>query len=353
MPFVAAVCTQCNAPLKVDSEQKAAICEHCGSAFVVEDAINTYNNQYFNTTNIKDSVVYINNEGGDHESDLVFKAYSLLGVDRDAPFDKQIRELLDFGGVVRMKKDNDEARMLFKEALRSNNKHELWAGLYMIHFYCAVVDSWDVTRYDAITTGGSAGFNKIPIYKDKTREDRYVWNLTEYLIDVDTGKVIRTELIAKNAFWRGHAIGSFNGNEAKDCLQKAIECAPSDRAKEYRHVYDSRFDMTMSGNIELIESYTIGKAGETRKEKQEAAEHTKLLENRRSVALERLRLGLCPLCGGKIRKEGLLLANGKEGHCAKCDYYVASNLKSLKTDESYRWKRLPNDEKLMSHAFKE
>jgi len=42
MPFVSAKCTNCGANLTVDSTRDAAICEFCGSAFVVEKAINNY-----------------------------------------------------------------------------------------------------------------------------------------------------------------------------------------------------------------------------------------------------------------------------------------------------------------------
>ena len=43
MAFVAAKCTQCGANLQVDETKEAANCEHCGSAFIVEKAINNYN----------------------------------------------------------------------------------------------------------------------------------------------------------------------------------------------------------------------------------------------------------------------------------------------------------------------
>lgn len=43
MPLVDAKCTNCGATLKVDNVKDAAICEHCGSAFIVEKAINNYN----------------------------------------------------------------------------------------------------------------------------------------------------------------------------------------------------------------------------------------------------------------------------------------------------------------------
>lgn len=42
MPFVPAKCTECGAILKVDQSKDAAICQHCGAAFVVEKAINNY-----------------------------------------------------------------------------------------------------------------------------------------------------------------------------------------------------------------------------------------------------------------------------------------------------------------------
>ena len=42
MPLVPAKCTQCGAILQVDQSKDAAICQHCGAAFVVEKAINNY-----------------------------------------------------------------------------------------------------------------------------------------------------------------------------------------------------------------------------------------------------------------------------------------------------------------------
>lgn len=48
--FVPAKCTQCGAKLKVDSAKEAAICQYCGTPFVVEKAINNFN--VTNVTNI-------------------------------------------------------------------------------------------------------------------------------------------------------------------------------------------------------------------------------------------------------------------------------------------------------------
>ena len=43
MPIVQAKCEGCGGILEVDSSLKAAICKYCGSAYVVQDAINNYN----------------------------------------------------------------------------------------------------------------------------------------------------------------------------------------------------------------------------------------------------------------------------------------------------------------------
>ena len=45
MPLVKAVCTNCNANLEVDSARDAAICPYCGTAYIVEKAINNYHIQ--------------------------------------------------------------------------------------------------------------------------------------------------------------------------------------------------------------------------------------------------------------------------------------------------------------------
>lgn len=53
MPFVQAKCPICGGMLAVDDSKKAAICQFCGDAFIVEEAVNNYNtyNITNNTTN--------------------------------------------------------------------------------------------------------------------------------------------------------------------------------------------------------------------------------------------------------------------------------------------------------------
>ncbi len=41
-----AKCPECGGLIEVNSEKKAANCQHCGNAFIVEDAINTFNTYY-------------------------------------------------------------------------------------------------------------------------------------------------------------------------------------------------------------------------------------------------------------------------------------------------------------------
>lgn len=52
MPFVQARCTNCAANLEVDSAKEAAICPYCGTAYIVEKAINNFNTINNYTTNI-------------------------------------------------------------------------------------------------------------------------------------------------------------------------------------------------------------------------------------------------------------------------------------------------------------
>ena len=61
MPLVNAKCTNCGANLTVDETKDAAVCQYCGSAFIVEKAINNYN------TTINAGVVKIYNTVSEYE----------------------------------------------------------------------------------------------------------------------------------------------------------------------------------------------------------------------------------------------------------------------------------------------
>lgn len=49
MAFVQAKCPECGGMLAVDADKKAAVCQFCGEAFIVQEAVNNYNT--YNTTN--------------------------------------------------------------------------------------------------------------------------------------------------------------------------------------------------------------------------------------------------------------------------------------------------------------
>lgn len=55
--FKPALCTQCGAKLLVDESKEAAICEYCGTPFIVEKAIHNYNISSFGTINIANAVI--------------------------------------------------------------------------------------------------------------------------------------------------------------------------------------------------------------------------------------------------------------------------------------------------------
>lgn len=84
MGFVAAKCTSCGGVLKVDESRKEAICEYCGSAYIVQEAINNYN-----ITNV------YNIEKADFTLD--HKQYMR---DRLESAEKQIYQLNNYAGAI-------------------------------------------------------------------------------------------------------------------------------------------------------------------------------------------------------------------------------------------------------------
>ena len=74
MPFVQAKCPECGGILAVDSSKKAAVCQFCGEAFIVQEAINNYNtyNTYNTTHQYGDGAVV--NVYEDQNKDFVIEA---------------------------------------------------------------------------------------------------------------------------------------------------------------------------------------------------------------------------------------------------------------------------------------
>lgn len=56
MSFVQAKCPECGGTLAVDDNQKAAVCQFCGEAFIVQEAVNNYITNNITNNNIDNSV---------------------------------------------------------------------------------------------------------------------------------------------------------------------------------------------------------------------------------------------------------------------------------------------------------
>lgn len=57
MPLVNAKCTNCGAPLQVDNTHEAAVCQYCGSAFIVEKAIQNFNISFTNNITAQNVII--------------------------------------------------------------------------------------------------------------------------------------------------------------------------------------------------------------------------------------------------------------------------------------------------------
>lgn len=62
MPLVPAKCTQCGASIKVDDTKESGICSFCGTSYIVEKAINNYNEYIKNDYHIANAEVHIHDE---------------------------------------------------------------------------------------------------------------------------------------------------------------------------------------------------------------------------------------------------------------------------------------------------
>lgn len=65
MPLIPGICSQCGATLSVDEKKDAMICPYCNTPFVVEKAIQIFNNTYNTINNITAQNVYMTEEKQD------------------------------------------------------------------------------------------------------------------------------------------------------------------------------------------------------------------------------------------------------------------------------------------------
>ena len=78
MAYIPAKCTQCGSNIKVDDKKDAGICEHCGTAFVTQKAINNYNNTFNIVQNITKHI-YGNEQ--DESEDYLKNAEMLINLE--------------------------------------------------------------------------------------------------------------------------------------------------------------------------------------------------------------------------------------------------------------------------------
>lgn len=122
MPLVNAKCTNCGADLNVDSNKEAAVCDFCGSAFIVEKAINNYNI----TNNINANVVNIYNQTSNNTNpDFIIESGKLLKykgeaqevvipdevhtIGKDAFKNTPIKKVVFHKGIVSIEKDLEDS----------------------------------------------------------------------------------------------------------------------------------------------------------------------------------------------------------------------------------------------------
>lgn len=93
MPIVDAKCTNCGATLQVDDTKEAMVCQYCGSAFVVEKAINNYTTTIINNNNFAGANITV--AGGDVENyrTLARRAVSSSNGDDAIRYYKKIVEI--------------------------------------------------------------------------------------------------------------------------------------------------------------------------------------------------------------------------------------------------------------------
>ena len=76
MPFVQAKCPNCGGFLAVDNARDAAVCQFCGTPFIVEKAVNNYNISVNNNINLKNANIRV--EGSPTTKSLLSRARSFI-----------------------------------------------------------------------------------------------------------------------------------------------------------------------------------------------------------------------------------------------------------------------------------
>lgn len=130
MPLVNAKCTNCGGTLTVDASKEAAICDFCGSPYIVEKAIQNYN--YYVTQNIKADNINVTAKGEAEKERLLHNAETYTSFkDYDKALDiyKQITE--DYP---------DDYRGWYGLVQIETENFELFYGTKMFNLLCSYMD---------------------------------------------------------------------------------------------------------------------------------------------------------------------------------------------------------------------
>ena len=136
MPLVNAKCTNCGADLKVDNTKDAAICEYCGSAYIVEKAINNYNM----TQNIRASVVN------------VYNSYT--------PTNILNKKLTDAENETNLGYHNNALEIYKTLSIEYPREHSVWKG-YMLCFFSKQIKEKKFSDINIIYTKHDSGASDV------------------------------------------------------------------------------------------------------------------------------------------------------------------------------------------------
>lgn len=206
MALIAAKCTECGANIKVDESKDAGICQHCGTAFVTQKAINNYNVNYNVTkiiTNAKESaedllqnaIVLYNLEEYEQAYKLVKKAknidasnymiwYYIAMCIHSGRFEYDFES--KWSEDIESEK-YDAINNAYELADTDDKKKEIKDGYITIFEHIAKVHSWNVEHYQE------------EVDSDK---ERYQKNKKKYDVEKATTEKLKKQLsTAQTAMW--------------------------------------------------------------------------------------------------------------------------------------------------------
>lgn len=95
MPFVQAKCPECGGILAVDDNLKAAVCQFCNNAFIVQEAVNNYNTYNITNHNYGEGAVVNVYENKNSVSALIERVFMFLGDGEWESADEYCEKALD------------------------------------------------------------------------------------------------------------------------------------------------------------------------------------------------------------------------------------------------------------------